>query len=433
MLNSRKLEDLHEVVQSVCQTHIANCAKRGVGIILTSTLRDDEYQELLYQQGRALPGRIVTNMSKTGAHGLGLAYDVVPVVDGKAIWDNAWFWQIIGEEGKKLGLTWGGNWKAFIDRPHFELTEGLTYNDLRAGKRPSFFNKEENMFTRTLTVGCTGNDVKLLQFILNKDGHGLYMDGEFGNATLNAVKAFQKANKLGVDGSVGQMTIREIKKLYDRKYTIQWYRKYIQVIKFEKSSVFKFDIIDSLGSFERVPNIFKRLDKKPTLLFNGGLFDTKTGASLSRFKDEGKLIASGYYSPWGMYVNKDGSIKFAMDDKDSKDFLGFSPTMLLDGKRVVDTKNLSKSFLNSRHPRTAFAESKDFYYIIMAHGRRKWLLHRGMNIPELTDFCQNELEAINAGNFDGGGSCMVLGDDGRILNTYLEVRGIDNTVGVFLR
>ena len=42
-------------------------------------------------------------------------------------------------EGKKLGLTWGGDWKSIVDKPHFEYTEGLKAADLRAGKRPSWW------------------------------------------------------------------------------------------------------------------------------------------------------------------------------------------------------------------------------------------------------------------------------------------------------
>jgi peptidoglycan L-alanyl-D-glutamate endopeptidase CwlK len=141
MINSRLASDLHLIVETKAIEHIKRCKDRGINIILTSTLRDDEYQGKLYEQGRSAPGQIVTNMSRTGAHGLGLAYDVVPVdVNGNAIWSDDRLWNIIGEEGVKLGFVWGGNWKSFVDSPHFELTDGLKYSDLREGKRPAWFN-----------------------------------------------------------------------------------------------------------------------------------------------------------------------------------------------------------------------------------------------------------------------------------------------------
>jgi hypothetical protein len=78
-------------------------------------------------------------MQDIGPHGFGLAYDVVPIVDGEADWDNDKLWQIAEEEGKKLGLTWGGDWKSIVDKPHFEYTGGLKSADLRDGKRPSWW------------------------------------------------------------------------------------------------------------------------------------------------------------------------------------------------------------------------------------------------------------------------------------------------------
>lgn len=141
MINSRKVEDLHPKMQEICQKHIDACAKRGVKIIVTSTLRDQEYQESLYAQGRTTPGKIVTKAKLIGPHAFGLAYDVAPITaDGKTVlWNDNTKWTIIGQEGKKLGLTWGGDWKSICDKPHFELTDGLTAADLRAGKRPKWW------------------------------------------------------------------------------------------------------------------------------------------------------------------------------------------------------------------------------------------------------------------------------------------------------
>jgi peptidoglycan L-alanyl-D-glutamate endopeptidase CwlK len=143
MINSRKIEDLHPVVQDLCRKHIVACKAKGVDIQVTNTLRDAEYQESLYSLGRTKPGNIVTNMQLIGPHGFGLAYDVVPVVKGNAVWNDNRLWNIIGEEGKKLGLTWGGDWKSIVDKPHFEYTGGLKAADLRAGKRPSWWEVKQ--------------------------------------------------------------------------------------------------------------------------------------------------------------------------------------------------------------------------------------------------------------------------------------------------
>lgn len=143
MINSRKLEDLHPVVQEICNKHIAACKAKGLTIQVTNTLRDAEYQAYLYSLGRTKPGSIVTNMQLIGPHAFGLAYDIVPVINGKAVWDRYDLWKIAGEEGKKLGLTWGGDWKSIVDKPHFEYTGGLTSSQLRAGKRPSWWEVKQ--------------------------------------------------------------------------------------------------------------------------------------------------------------------------------------------------------------------------------------------------------------------------------------------------
>jgi peptidoglycan hydrolase-like protein with peptidoglycan-binding domain len=58
----------------------------------------------------------------------------------------------------------------------------------------------------TLTEGDTGQAVKTLQTRLNVWGATLTVDGDFGAATLAAVKAFQTQQKLTVDGIVGPQT-----------------------------------------------------------------------------------------------------------------------------------------------------------------------------------------------------------------------------------
>lgn len=61
----------------------------------------------------------------------------------------------------------------------------------------------------TLRKGSSGEYVTLLQTLLIQHGYDLSpygADGKFGNKTLEAVKAFQKANNLSVDGVVGRNT-----------------------------------------------------------------------------------------------------------------------------------------------------------------------------------------------------------------------------------
>ena len=58
----------------------------------------------------------------------------------------------------------------------------------------------------TLKIGAKGADVKMLQQALNSKGFILVIDGDFGPATDTAVRQFQEASGLEVDGIVGPAT-----------------------------------------------------------------------------------------------------------------------------------------------------------------------------------------------------------------------------------
>jgi peptidoglycan hydrolase-like protein with peptidoglycan-binding domain len=67
------------------------------------------------------------------------------------------------------------------------------------------------MPVRILRVGAKGEDVRVIQNALNRNGAGLDPDGDYGTLTRDAVIEFQKEQKKGnpkfsVDGEVGQQT-----------------------------------------------------------------------------------------------------------------------------------------------------------------------------------------------------------------------------------
>ena len=64
----------------------------------------------------------------------------------------------------------------------------------------------------TLRRGAKGESVELLQELLNVKGFQVAVDSDFGVLTETAVKEFQKANRLVVDGVVGPKTWEALKK-----------------------------------------------------------------------------------------------------------------------------------------------------------------------------------------------------------------------------
>ena len=68
---------------------------------------------------------------------------------------------------------------------------------------------------RVIKYGCEGNDVKLMQEMLLKLGYDLGSwgcDGDFGDCTELALKAFQTDAKLDVDGECGPTTLVALEK-----------------------------------------------------------------------------------------------------------------------------------------------------------------------------------------------------------------------------
>jgi peptidoglycan L-alanyl-D-glutamate endopeptidase CwlK len=135
MINSRDLNDLHPKVKSLCEAFIKACKKQGIDVIITSTYRDGKSQDALYAQGRTTAGKIVTN-AKAGQsfHNWRVAFDFVPLVNGKAQWNDIATFTKCGEIAESVGLEWAGRWKKFKELAHCQYTGGLRLADFQAGK-----------------------------------------------------------------------------------------------------------------------------------------------------------------------------------------------------------------------------------------------------------------------------------------------------------
>lgn len=138
MINSRDLGDLRPDVAVNCRILLELCRAQGLSVLITQTLRDDEYQATLYAQGRTQPGSIITNSKTTTFHGAGLAFDFCKNVKGHE-YDDAAFFAKVSTVAKAMGFAWGGDWKSFPDKPHLQWDERGKYTGsmIRAGKRPA--------------------------------------------------------------------------------------------------------------------------------------------------------------------------------------------------------------------------------------------------------------------------------------------------------
>lgn len=128
---SRNLNDLRQEVREMAIKHIEACEKAGIDLLIYCTYRSNAEQAIEYAKGRTAPGSIVTNarpgQSKHNhVDGNGkpasLAYDCVPVVNGKPQWNNNAMVNKVGVLGEEIGLTWAGRWRGKLhESVHFEV------------------------------------------------------------------------------------------------------------------------------------------------------------------------------------------------------------------------------------------------------------------------------------------------------------------------
>lgn len=140
MLNSRDISLLRSDVAANCRIWLKRCHDTGLNVLITNTVRDKEYQEYLYAQGRTRPGSIVTNGRTPTFHSdkAGLAFDFCKNVRGHE-YDDPAFFRGAAAIAKEMGFSWGGDWKSFPDRPHIQWDAGgkWTSSMILAGKLPT--------------------------------------------------------------------------------------------------------------------------------------------------------------------------------------------------------------------------------------------------------------------------------------------------------
>ena len=114
---AERIESLHPQIKEDVKNFILEAQKEGIYLRVTDGIRTVEEQNDVYQRGNS------TVKGGYSYHNYGLAFDVVEIKDGKALWDND-NWDKIGELGKKYGFEWGGDWESFVDKPHFQKPYG---------------------------------------------------------------------------------------------------------------------------------------------------------------------------------------------------------------------------------------------------------------------------------------------------------------------
>ena len=122
----RDINELSPVAQKACRLFLAECKKEGLPVLITETYRSQARQNYLYQQGRTKAGKVVT-WTRNSRHTGRMAWDICKNVRGHEYSDQVFF-NRCGAIARKLGITWGGDWKT-PDKPHFEVTKDWKHEE----------------------------------------------------------------------------------------------------------------------------------------------------------------------------------------------------------------------------------------------------------------------------------------------------------------
>jgi len=117
----RDINELKPNARLAIQLLFQECFKAGIkDIFVTETYRSQARQNYLYEQGRTRPGNQVT-WTLNSNHTPRLAWDIA-TAPPKNLYDTPTL-QKVGAIAKKLGIEWGGYWKApNYDAPHFQVS-----------------------------------------------------------------------------------------------------------------------------------------------------------------------------------------------------------------------------------------------------------------------------------------------------------------------
>lgn len=147
------LNSLHPYFRDRIAELIEVCKKQGIELAVVESYRTHAKQAEYFGMGR----KYTRSKGGNSKHQYGLAVDVVPVIDGKAVWENHALWRKIGVNGERLGLRWGGRWRAPYDPAHFEWSGGITTTQLAKGMLPAIPRSKTSFYP------CLEEDIKKLQ------------------------------------------------------------------------------------------------------------------------------------------------------------------------------------------------------------------------------------------------------------------------------
>ena len=124
---SRSVDALAPAVKRQAIAFLNECKVCGIDVLIYCTLRTLDEQAVLYASGRDKPGPILTcakpgeSLHNPDKNGDAWAFDAIPLLGGKALWDDQQRIALMGMCGESVGLVWAGRWRGYLrERVHFQ-------------------------------------------------------------------------------------------------------------------------------------------------------------------------------------------------------------------------------------------------------------------------------------------------------------------------
>jgi peptidoglycan L-alanyl-D-glutamate endopeptidase CwlK len=120
-MTERHARTLQPKAQKFARIFMGRLRDAGIEARIISGTRTYAQQEALYAKGRTMPGRRVTNARGGHSnHNFGIAWDI-GIFDHGAYLGESPLYDRAAEAGLVPGIEWGGHWRTFKDRPHYQL------------------------------------------------------------------------------------------------------------------------------------------------------------------------------------------------------------------------------------------------------------------------------------------------------------------------
>ena len=117
MLNSRDIDRLRPDVAANCRAWLELCRAAGLLVLVTGTVRDEEYQQYCFENGTA-----ATPVPSFHGEQAGLAFDFCQNIKGQEYSDSTFF-QRAGELGSRWALSGAAGGRASLTGP---ISSGAT-------------------------------------------------------------------------------------------------------------------------------------------------------------------------------------------------------------------------------------------------------------------------------------------------------------------